>query len=565
MTISQLGNLIGGIGLFLLGMKLMTDGLKVASGSALRRILAQSTSTPMRGLMSGILITSLVQSSSAVTVAVIGFVNAGLLTLLQTVYVVYGSNIGTTMTGWLVALVGFDIEIKLLALPLIGVGMVLRLLFKERRGALGEALAGFGLFFLGLDVLKTTFGELGQSIDLAAWPTDGLGIVTYTAIGFMLTLLMQSSSAAMALTLTAATGGVIPLTAAAAVVIGANVGTTSTAALAVIGATSNAQRVAALHVLFNLCTGLIALLLMKPFLELVVLVSRTLELGQSPATVLALFHTLFNILGVLLLWYATPFFVRFVEGRFLTTEEDQGRPRYLDRNIITTPELALNALVLELGRIGEIARAMGQAVMSSEVKSDRLRVERRIISRVGDTFREYTVEMQRSHLGEEISESLPDCLRVLRYYEEVAEATIDIAELQPQLEEVQDPRLSGLLATFRGEVASLIAWSNALTDEYDAVVAQQRLDELESHYQALKASLLRAGADEHIQLQQMVVQLEQYSLIRRLLEQTVKGAQHLRPLHQLAQRYNGSKQEQASTPASDSEKGEEKGESEHVP
>lgn len=546
MTLNQLGNLLGGIGLFLLGMKLMTDGLKVAAGQALRHILARWTRTPLRGLFSGVFITSLVQSSAAVTIATIGFVNAGLLTLLQTVYVVYGSNIGTTITGWLVALVGIDIDIKVFALPLIGLGMGLAVLFRDRRAALGQTLTGFGLFFLALDILKNTFGDIGSTLALGSWPNDGAGLLLFVGAGFLLTFLMQSSSASLALTLTAAASGVIPLTAAAAMVIGANVGTTSTAALAVIGATSNAQRVAAAHVLFNLSTGLVALLLMKPFLAVVAALGRLLELDYSPATTLALFHTLFNVLGVLLLWYATPFLVTFLESRFRSTEEDLGRPRYLDRNVISTPTLALNALVLELGRIGEYARAMAQAVLSAETQSGaELQGEQRAIGRLGDALREFTVEMQRSSLAEEISAALPDCLRVLRYYEEVAEAAAAIAEAQQQLEAVQDPHLTGLLSAFRREVVTLLAASNALAENYDTVAAQQRLDELQTHYQALKATLLRAGADGHILLPQMVVLLEQHSLIRRLLEQTVKGAQHLYPLLGLVQRVYGTPQDSA--------------------
>lgn len=538
MTLNQFGNLFGGIGLFLLGMRLMTDGLKVAAGPALRHVLAQWTRTPLRGLLSGVLITSLVQSSSAVTVATIGFVNAGLLSLLQTTYVVYGSNIGTTMTGWLVALVGFNFDIKALALPLIGIGMGMRLLFKDRRGALGEALAGFGLFFLGIDVLMSTFGGIGQGVDLAAWPSEGIGAVLFVGVGFILTLLMQSSSAAIALTLTAAAGGMIPLTAAAAVVIGANIGTTSTAALAAIGATPNAQRVAAMHVIFNLLTGVVALLLLQPFLGVVAWVEGALGLQPSPATTLALFHTLFNVFGVLLLWYATPRLITFLEGRFLSTEEDLGRPRYLDRNIIATPALALNAVVLELGRIGEIARDMGKASLSAERHSgERLMVEQRVITRLGEVLSQFTVEMQRAHLADDISAALPNGLRVLRYYEEAAEAAVAIGHAQQHLEYIEDAALAQVIAAFRSEVVGLIDDSDALAEAFDSDNNTSRLDELEFRYQEVKAAVLRAGAGERIKLAEMVAQLELHSHVRRLLEQTVKGAQHLLPLHQLVQRY----------------------------
>lgn len=186
----------GGVGLFLLGMGLMTDGLRLAAGSALARILAKSTQTRWRGLGSGMLVTAMVQSSSAVTVATIGFVNAGLLQFRQGVWVLLGANVGTTMTAWLVALVGLQFKVEALALPLIGVGMLLRLTGEgSRRGAVGMALAGFGVLFLGIDMLKDTFFGLSDVVQLPGG-SGALEVLTLVGIGVMLTVLMQSSSAA---------------------------------------------------------------------------------------------------------------------------------------------------------------------------------------------------------------------------------------------------------------------------------------------------------------------------------------------------------------------------------
>ena len=249
----------GGVGLLLLGMKLMTDGLKLAGGHVLRRVLRTWTRNGLRGIMSGFFITSLVQSSGAVTVAAIGFVNAGIMTLRQAVWVVYGSNIGTTTTAWIVALLGFEVNIKAFALPLVALGVGLWLSGGvSRKSAVGEALAGFGVFFLGVEMpSKPCSRWLGSGLLLPGHDAfQGLPgpDALFAGIGFGLTFIMQSSSAAMALILTAATGG-LPLDTAAAAVIGANLGSTSTAAIAVIGATSNAKRLAAVHVAFNLLTG----------------------------------------------------------------------------------------------------------------------------------------------------------------------------------------------------------------------------------------------------------------------------------------------------------------------
>lgn len=553
MELSLIGSFIGGIGLFLLGMKLMTDGLKVAAGQALRHILSQWTRTPLRGFLSGILITSLVQSSSAVTVAVIGFVNAGLLSLLQTSYVIYGTNIGTTMTSWLVAMVGFKIDVQAFALPLIGLGTFLHLFGgASRRGAMGEALAGFGLFFLGISILKDAFGDVGNAISFADFPSEGWGLLLFTGMGFLLTFLMQSSSAAMAITLTAAAGGLIPLTAAAATVIGANVGTTSTAALAVIGATSNAQRTAAVHVLFNLITALMALLLLAPLLWAVRWLSLQLGLIDSVATELAMFHTLFNVLGVCLLWLVTPHLVTWLERRLRAAEEDRGRPVYLDKNVLATPALAFNALVMELERTGGFARQMLLDALSSEHHAgSQLHRDRDVLERLSQAVNEFTVTMQRAHLPEDVSEHLPVVLRIARYYLEGATLAVNIATTQEGLEYIQDPRLSDAVGRFRGECATLLALSDPMKEGYSSEAVQQALAELESHYQRLKTQLLHAGSDEHIQMQQMVGQLNLYSEVRRAMEQSVKGADYLRALAEWVSHFQRQEAPEVSPPAKD--------------
>src|SRR3990167_8062507 len=197
----------------------------------------------------------MVQSSSAVTVAVIGFTNAGLLGLAPALWVLFGANVGTTMTGWIVALVGLKFKIELLALPLVGAGVLLRLLGEgARRGAIGTALAGFGLLFLGIGLLQESFTGLAAEVSLPQG--DGpLAVLAQVIIGTLMTVLMQSSSASMAIALTAAQGGLLDAQGAAAVVIGANIGTTVTALLAAIGATPNARRAAAAHVTFNVVTA----------------------------------------------------------------------------------------------------------------------------------------------------------------------------------------------------------------------------------------------------------------------------------------------------------------------
>jgi phosphate:Na+ symporter len=530
MTLSMIGSLLGGIGLFLLGMLLMTDGLKLAAGKTLRNILESSTNTPMRGLLSGALITSLVQSSGAVTVAIIGFVNAGLMSLSQAVTVIYGSNIGTTMTSWLVALVGFNINIKAFALPAIGIGMMQRLIKGPgRQGAMGEALAGFGVFFLGIDVLKSGFEGIGAGIQLANLGGGGfVSLFIFLGIGFLLTFLMQSSSAALAIVLTATAGGVIPLNDAAVMVIGANVGSTSTAALAVLGATSNAKRVAASHVIFNLITGLVALLILPLLLRFLASLQHIVGQNAGPVTILAMFHTTFNILGVMLLWPMTKKMVHFLKKRFKTAEEDEARPRYLDKNVVSTPVLAMHALAKELERLGIIGRRMAKGALSSEASpSPQLGKDKIILDKLETKVGEFVNLMQRSHLPAELDDLLPNGLRVAGYYAAIAELAIMTADKQAELQPLQDEKTAEDMAHFKGSVVKLLESVDVAVEGYNVDSGMEQMHLLIDEYHDLKAQLLREGTQGFISVRQMLLLQEFISYIRRIAEQAEKGARYL--------------------------------------
>jgi phosphate:Na+ symporter len=530
MNAALVENLLGGIGLFLLGMWLLSDGLKLAGGHALRTILSRWTGTPLRGLLSGVLITSLVQSSSAVTVAAIGFVNAGLISLRQAVRVIYGSNIGTTMTGWLVAFIGLQVDIKLFALPLIGVGMLLRISGGEtRRAAGGMALAGFGLFFVGIDFLRLGFAGIGENVPLDALLGDGLGGVALAFVaGVLITVLMQSSSAAMAIILTAAGGGALPVTTAAAMVIGTNIGTTSTAVFAALGATPNARRVAAAHVAFNVITALAAFMLLPLLIGLLKGFEGVLGSGAAPAIDLALFHTAFNILGVALMWPITGRLVDFLERRFRSREEDEAQPRYLDRNVVTTPLLAMHALVMELGRMGGIALRIAKGAMSAEVAAGpRLEVDSRILDRLVESVGEFSTLMRRSSLPAELDEVLPNALRVSRYYTEMAELARRIAGAQSALETIELSELAAVVAHFKAGVVKLLDAADVLDTEFSVQGISAQLAELEAEYQRLKSQLLRSGTAGELPVRRIVAQLDLCSDMRRLAEQAEKGALYL--------------------------------------
>ncbi|MGR8920024.1 MAG: Na/Pi cotransporter family protein [Gammaproteobacteria bacterium] len=450
------GALLGGLGLFLVGMWLMTDGLKLAAGGALRRLLAEWTSTRARGLFAGFGITALVQSSSAVTVATIGFANAGLLTLERSIWVIFGSNVGTTMTGWIVALVGFKLNMEALALPLVGVGMLLKLSGEGgRRGAIGLAVVGFGLLFLGIGALKEAFEAVGHAFTLPA--VEGSLVATigvFVLVGVLLTTLMQSSSAALVIALGAAEGGLIPLNAAAAVVIGANLGTTTTALLAVWGATATAKRVAVSHVMFNLATALVAALLLAPMLFVVTAVRETLGLADAPATALALFHTVFNILGVLLMWPLARPMTTWLAQRFVTQEELASRPRFIDDTALALPAIAAQALTREVARLFGMALAASQAALSVE-HGDAKTVDRdaAVAESLADAIGRFVTALGRTSLPANVAPLLPLALRTTQRGLAMMDTATAVSRLRAALGTINDAALEAALSDFVAAVA----------------------------------------------------------------------------------------------------------------
>lgn len=335
-------SLLGGIGLFLLGMVLLTDGLKSMAGDALRRVLVQFTGRPFKAFVSGAVATLIVQSSSATTVTVIGLVSAGLLTFPQAVGVVLGASLGTTGTSWIIATAGLKFSIGFYALPLIGVGALLRLLGRGRSEGIGLALAGFGLIFVGIDTLQQGMAGLPDVVNVrTALPSSGLwGHLLMLLIGVAMTVVMQSSSAAVATILTALNGQVVDFEQASSLTIGASIGTTVTSSLAAIGASVPAQRTALAHVLFNLATGLIALVLLPLFLWGIGVAQRRLDLAAGPIS-LAAFHSAFILFGVaMVLPFATQF-AAWIER--LLPDRGSTLTRRLDSAVLDVPPVALEA------------------------------------------------------------------------------------------------------------------------------------------------------------------------------------------------------------------------------
>jgi phosphate:Na+ symporter len=530
---NQFGSLIGGIGLFLLGMWLMTEGLRLAAGNALRELLARSTRTRWRALASGIALTAMVQSSSAVTVAAIGFVNAGLLTLGQVLWVLFGSNVGTTMTGWLVALLGLQLKIDLLALPLIGVGMVLRLTGSgSRRGSLGLALVGFGVLFLGIDVLREAFTGLAAGMSFPR--SEGFwGVLAHVLIGALLTLLMQSSSAATALTLTAAQGGLLGLEAAAAVVIGSNIGTTGTAVIAAIGATSNARRAASAHVLFNLLTGGVALLVLPWLLGLTQWVGGWLGAAAGVATALALFHMVFNLLGVLLMWPMSDRLAVFLEARFRSAEEDEARARYLDASTAALPAVAIDALNREVARFGSIAlRTARNVALLSAHPARELASAQRTLAALDTAIDAFVVRLNRAVMAQDSAQRLAAVLRRAAYYNSVVEQLPAVAAAAQELPAPPTPQgreLMANLSQMRQAASDLLQQLDLLSPAGPPPDIGSRASVWDSRYQQVKAALLEAGALGTLTPAELDLLLRSNSALRRTVQQALKATQLMSP------------------------------------
>ncbi|NVK43297.1 MAG: Na/Pi cotransporter family protein [Oceanospirillaceae bacterium] len=540
MELTLFGDLVGGLGLFLLGMHLMTQGLRKAAGPALKKILRSATRSHWRGLISGTLITALVQSSSAVTVAAIGFVNAGLLSLAQSVAVIYGCNIGTTMTGWLIALIGFRVQISAFALPLIGVGMLLQLVGGGRRlGHLGFALTGFGVFFIGLGFLKDAFAGFEQHIDLSGLNYQGIGLLVFLLAGFVLTTLMQASAAAMAVTLSLTASGVIPLAPAAAMVIGANVGTTSTALIAVIGATANAKRIAAAHVLFNLLTGFVGLLLL---ILLSAWLNRIDAARFDLVILLAVFHSVFNLMGVALLWPLTDRLVSFLKRRFCTQEEDEARPRFLDDTLLQAPTLAVEAMAREIQRLDTICSRMArESISTSAGHGDRLSAQQLSVDKLVAKIGGYCQKIAESDLSSEVSGILPTALRITRYLNEVSRLSCRLPEYYEQLSQIGDEGVKRQVQDYQQASVSLIdACEISSTADTDAADTRRLLHDLERQYQSLKSAVLDATTRRRMNPDDAVALLDALSHIHRLNDQAGKVSsywsgitplQHRQPAH----------------------------------
>ncbi len=355
--------LIGSLGLFLYGMKIMSEGLQKVAGDRLRSILTAMTTNRVTGVLTGVLITALVQSSSATTVMVVSFVNAGLLTLAESISVIMGANIGTTVTAWIISIFGFKVDMSMFALPLLGLALPLIFSSKSRRKSFGEFVFGFAFLFMGLAYLKANAPDLNSNPEMLAFVqnyTDMgfFSVLLFLFIGTVLTMIVQASAATMAITLIMCANGWISFELGAALVLGENIGTTITANLAALTANTQAKRAALAHLVFNVFGVIWVLAIFHPFLGFVNWIVDTFIPASSPDVIvsykLSAFHSVFNICNVCLLIWLVKLIERTVCLIIRPKEEDEEpRLRYITGGMLSTAELSILQAHKEIHLYGE--------------------------------------------------------------------------------------------------------------------------------------------------------------------------------------------------------------------
>ena len=387
MNLLQVFTLLGALGMFLYGMNLMSSGLQKAAGDRLRGFLSAMTSNPFKRVMTGLGITAIIQSSSATTVMVVSFVNAGLLTLVQAIGVIMGANIGTTVTAWLVAWLGFKADISILAIPLMLFGFLFSNSKKNQHKNIGELIVGFSLLFLGLSFMKESVPDLSETPQVLEfvkdWSSYGFSsVLIFLVFGTVLTLVLQSSSATMAITLIMLSMGYIPFSMACAMVLGENIGTTITANIAASVGNTSAKRAAMSHTIFNVFGVIWALIFFKPFLGLVGIIIESFGLPNpskegfavasptSPESTAALYglsmlHTLFNTINTTILIGCTGLIekavIKIIKAP-ANQEKDVFRLKYIEAGPLATPELATEQASNEIIHFAEISkRGLGYA------------------------------------------------------------------------------------------------------------------------------------------------------------------------------------------------------------
>jgi phosphate:Na+ symporter len=538
-------SVLGGVGLFLLGMSVMTTGLKALAGSGLRAALSRAARTPLSGAFWGALVTLIIQSSSATTMTTIGLVSAGLLTFSQGLGLVFGANVGTTGTGWLIALIGVRVSLTSAALPTIFVGALTKLLGRGRLSAAGAALAGFALVLFGLTTLQQGMGGLAERLHPAdlpaifgpgvAWYSSIFGVLALVFAGLAMTAVMQSSTASIAVTLSAYFAGAVGLDQAFALIIGQNIGTATSSALAAIGASSTAKRLALAYILFKLIAAVIALVLFPITTPLLIRASRTID----GVTLLAGYHTAYNVVGVAVLLPLIGWFTRFVER--LLPERASPLTRRLDPAALVTP-LATEEAVRRT--VAHALETMSESIAAALTPKNGARKETVSVAEASDALQraqQFMSEASGPPESDAEQVRLTSTLHALDHASRLAEVVGEKGDLAPATSGPEDLRAAELCAeamryaaVIADEVAAvpvgadLAAHVGAPADSQLAMVQLERaaeaLRELQPAYRKETLGLVAGWA---MNADQAFARVDTVRRLERLAHHAWRAAAHL--------------------------------------
>lgn len=439
--------LIGALGLFLYGMKVMSDALQKLAGDKMRVFLSKMTANRFSGVATGVGITTLIQSSSATTVMVVSFVNAGLLNLTGAIAVIMGANIGTTVTAWIISLLGFEFSISDFIFPLIA--LATPLLFMKKQQSLGEFIFGFALLFLGLQTLQSEVPDFTQPeyagvLQFISSMSDYgyLSILMFVIIGTVLTVIVQSSSAMMAVTLVMCAQGLIGFEVAAALVLGENIGTTITANMAALMANSTAKKAARAHLVFNLIGVCWILILFHPFLnvimKLVLSIKGVDSLDSSAAIPVALscFHSFFNILNASVLVWFIPTIERIVNKMVTTDDEEEFRLKFIPTGLMSASELSIEPAKKEIESFSKRVVRMYEFVPSMFVETDEKKFEQlmertkkyeEITDRMEVEIANYLTKVSENELSLSASQEVSAMLRIVDNLESIGDSCYQLS------------------------------------------------------------------------------------------------------------------------------------------
>ena len=439
--------LIGALGLFLYGMKVMSDALQKLAGDKMRGILSKMTSNRLSGVITGVGITTLIQSSSATTVMVVSFVNAGLLKLSGAIAVIMGANIGTTVTAWIISLLGFEFSTTLIVFPLIAVATPL--LFIKKRKSLGEFFVGFALLFMGLDALKNgvpdfTQPEYAEVLSFIGSLSDSgyFSILLFVLIGTILTVIVQSSSAMMAVTLVMCSQGLIGFEVAAALVLGENIGTTITANMAALMANATAKRAARAHLVFNLIGVCWILILFKPFLFFIskfMLATKGIDPMQSTAAIpvaLSCFHSFFNLLNTSVLVWFIPSIEKLVNKMVPANDEEEFRLKFIPTGLMSASELSIEPAKKEIEAFSKRVVRMYEFIPDLFVEKDdkkfdylmqRTKKYEEITDRMEVEIANYLTKVSENELSLGASQEISSMLRIVDNLESIGDSCYQLS------------------------------------------------------------------------------------------------------------------------------------------